>query len=583
MKNRLAHLFLIVIVLCVSIFYIVNESLPFVMDDALYAHIYPESPIDNESPHSLNVENEIQTFRDVLKSQYHHYFTKNGRAGVHLIVQCFCGLWGKNSYNICSTIVFLLFVFLLGRLTIPENGRINYMGYCCLGIFLFLFLIPEPTCLYNGIAYGVNYLWSSVFCLVFLYALKRENLSSRIYGKVLLCLIAFLAGWSHEGLVIAICCSVLVWGVSQKFRLSHFQWGMIVCFGVGAALLVLAPSNFSRAMNMNGENADWAGGVIALHFRVFRFLRASYVWMIVFLLLYFLHPNRAKSFVSNNCIYVTAWLAALAFVWGVGALNVRAAYGVDFFAIILLLRVLPEYSVFRNNLQRVCIFSALLLLIGGGGALYYQLPASRQYHEIDRILEQSSDPDCLVLLEDVNSSWWIKRYVCQYKFDEPWENWEERVLCWRNKKHKILIAEVSAENKEEFLLQCMNPQYKMPGENPFYRIGNYLYCLGPFPSNIEMQWILGDFQAYDISSAVKKWASCVFPPQHSEMNVVMPIEKYHFQYRTFGRIALSPHSSRIIERMDVIGTDEQDIVANPKESKSVYSPTLYSISYSIHK
>ena len=63
------------ILILVLLFWYLNYTLPFVMDDALYAHIYPETPI-LDTPHALDIDNEINSFKDVLTSQWNHYFTR---------------------------------------------------------------------------------------------------------------------------------------------------------------------------------------------------------------------------------------------------------------------------------------------------------------------------------------------------------------------------------------------------------------------------------------------------------------------------------------------------------------------------
>ena len=542
---------ILAILLLTGIFYLVNQSLPFVMDDALYAHIYPVNPEDNGNPHCLEVEAEIQSFGDVLTSQWHHYFTKNGRGLVHLVVQCFCGLWGKAAYNICSTAVFVLFLLLLGWRTREGAGFGIPPMRVVLAFLLFMLLIPEPTCLYDGIAYGVNYLWSSVYCLGFLYLLFNGKIQ-KYWAIFLFLLLAFVAGWSHEGLVIAIGGGLVVWLWYRHFKLEPYKWVALAVFCCGAGLLVLAPSNFARAEGMSGDDgAAWAGGVLALHLRAFHFMRASYVWIILFLFFRFRHVDRTRQFARDNVFWISAWIIALAFIVAVGALNTRAVYGVDFFAVMLLLKLIWQFDFIKRNESKVGLLSALVLSVGSVWVLSSQLKASAQYDKMDEILSVSESTDCLVLVKDETPSWWVKRYVCQYKFDEPWEDWENRVLTWRYRKHKVLIAEVKEPDNVTSLEQCMVGKYKVPGDNPFYQIGNNLFSTGDMPSRVEMEWSVGNYNAHDPVSFLKLCFSIFRPADHAVIGLSLPVEEFEFQNAVFSRVSLSASNDRDVVSMDI--------------------------------
>ena len=546
---RKSFYFLIFISL-VGIFYVLNQSLPFVMDDALYAHIYPENPVFNGHPHNLDVDQEIQSLSDVFESQWHHYFTKNGRGLVHTIVQTFCGLLGKNAYNVFAALMFALFGWLLGKTCL--GGNFSQWGKSIISLTIFSLLIPEPTCLYNGIAYGVNYLWSSVFCLMFLYLFwsdKRTRLET-----LLLWFMAFVAGWSHEGLVIGIGAGLIAWLWQRRFRVSPHQWGALVLFAIGACLLVLAPSNFGRAASMSGDGAEWAGGVMALHFRAFAFLRASYILIALFLVLLFTGKSASMHFFRENLIWLTAWIISIVFITAVGALNVRAVYGVEFFAIILLLRVLDYISFFEKRFHTYTFAASCIAVIGGLFIASEQVKAGRQYDSIDTKLTATSNQECLVLVDDINLAWLTRPWVCHYKFEEPWENWEERVLTWRYGKKHVLIAQVATQPESSRLSECLqSPLYKVPGQNPFYSIGEYIYTDRPLGDKVDLRLTLGTYQPNDVKSYVKWIISTVRKtPVEDIAPFTGPVEQFDFQGSHFGRVAFSAHPSRKVESVELL-------------------------------
>ena len=88
--------------------WILNYLTPESVDDYWYKFIFVGKDIDVEKP--------IISFKDVIISQYTHYFYVNGRAIVHILVQSITGIWGKPFFNICNAGVFVLFIYMITRL-----------------------------------------------------------------------------------------------------------------------------------------------------------------------------------------------------------------------------------------------------------------------------------------------------------------------------------------------------------------------------------------------------------------------------------------------------------------------------------
>lgn len=524
------------ILILVLLFWYLNYTLPFVMDDALYAHIYPETPI-LDTPHALDIDNEINSFKDVLTSQWNHYFTKNGRGLVHLVVQTFCGLLGKNIYNICSAIMFGLFIFLLSKIT--RHRAILTAG-------LFFLLIPEPTCLYNGISYGVNYLWSSVYILLFVFLFHNNyNEKRSIVSLLSLCLLGFVAGWSHEGLAIPVSMAFIVeFFIRLKNEIKKpnlqitpfiYQYLPVLIFGIGVALMVFCPANFKRAAGMN--ESDWAGGALALRLRSFCFLRATYIFIALIIIGWLKCRKMTTAYIKENVYWLVAWTTALVFVLAIGALNVRSVFGIDFFAFILLMRFVKCINL-SEKCHRVLSTSCRgIFLVCVICVLYFQTLAGRQYDEINEQLKNSKYDSALVVVSPVNPGWGLQRYVCQYKFREPWEDWEERVLTWVNKKEKVVIEQSSGKRK-------------VAGENPFYFIGSDLFTTESLPEEVSMTWHLGKYNIYDPKSLFRSLYG-YFRSGPSEMYLKMPVEHLTLNGQEFWRIKMYPLQSRKICKIDV--------------------------------
>lgn len=543
---------LITLLLITIAFWQLNNSLPFVMDDALYAHIYPAHPIDNGNPHYLDVNAEIHSFGDVLESQWNHYFTKNGRGLTHVVVQSFCGILGKPTYNICATFMFALFCLLWGFICCPRIDKSKIiLGAFVLPLVLFFLLIPEPTCLWNGIAYGVNYLWSSVWCLLFaLIVMSRAEKKNPSWALCVIgSLVAMLAGWSHEGLVIPFGAVFLWYICKKKWNLTKEQWIMFSCFGIAAMLLIFAPSNFIRAGGMN--EAEWAGGSLMLRLRAFTFARGMYAFVACGILLLCLNKQRFIDYVKDNQCWIFGWSMALAFIVLVGALNARSTFGLEFFSIILLCRLLGYFDWVRAKIKGIIYSSFVLLLLGGISVLYWQYQAAEQYDSINEYLEASNDQDALAVVEPVRIPFFINRYVCHYKFDEPWEDWEERVLRFQNQKNQVLIADSHNPQNTLLLEYLLDDEHKFSGNSPFYKIGNYLISQEELLSPQSMTWELGDYNSYDMLSFAKKCVSYIKKPTSNYLQLELPIRHLTFQGKDYWIVDMYPKQPRMIKTVNL--------------------------------
>ena len=76
-------------------------------DDYVYAFIWPQQSMFIPLPEDVE---RVSSFKDIIISQWAHYFTGNGRTVAHLLVQFF--VWqGKMLFNIFNVFLLILFVF----------------------------------------------------------------------------------------------------------------------------------------------------------------------------------------------------------------------------------------------------------------------------------------------------------------------------------------------------------------------------------------------------------------------------------------------------------------------------------------
>lgn len=540
MNNKYSYLIFGVIIL---LFFVSIQSIPPLLDDMMYEHFYPAVTYDGNAPHGLNADDYVRSIGDVYQSQYNHYLTKNGRALVHLIVQSFCGLWGKTIFNICSTFLFAIFLLLFSLVAIGEK---RVAIYKCIAIsFIFFLLIPEPTCFTDGIAFGVNYLWSSVASLSFLWLFQFKKLKSSI-EQVLLYLLAFIAGWSHEGIVIALGAGLLFYVVKNWKSLEKYQIIGFAIFCIGAAFLIFAPSNFTRAEGMSDVDGDfWEWRK-----RIFRYSRGSYVFVAMLICLLVSHKDKVKTYLIDNLQWLLSWIAAFAFLLLIGALNDRSVFAMDLFAIILICRMIPYFKLIESYKDKLITLSGIVFVAGFISVTYYQVLASRQYRTLARELCMNPNNDCIVFVDKVDVPYLIDRFVCQYSFNVLWfEEWENKIYSWYYKKNTVLVVEEGEMNQTASLEDCFVEKYKVPGDNPFYQVGNYLYSEIALPENLVLTFRLGKYQAYDCISLAKKMVSA-FRSAPVLQIVDVQTERISFDGKEYDRIYMYPLHTREIVAMD---------------------------------
>lgn len=234
-KKRQAAALLALIAL-ISIEFIAHRMLPFIMDDLWYST-------------NLATEEPLRNLKDILESQVWHYLNWGGRSMTHGALQLTL-MGGELFADITNVIMMCLLTFMICILTEGKTLRDFLLVHSLL--FALNANIKMSVLWQAG---GVNYVYSSVWILVFLWPYIRQlknPAEKRLYFVDAWILpFGILAGWSNENMgptsaLLAIGITVYLAVYKKKKPESWMITGSLLSL-IGSILVVIAPGNFLRS------------------------------------------------------------------------------------------------------------------------------------------------------------------------------------------------------------------------------------------------------------------------------------------------------------------------------------------------
>lgn len=293
---------------------------------------------------------------EIFSSQYIHYFYINGRSLAHVLVQLFCGFLGKTWFAIFNTIFYFIFISI--SLRISKTTILNYKSLLS---FIILFTIGlttlfEPNC-------QIGYIWMFTVDLVFLYIFFLRKDYKKKYLPIL-AIFSFIAGWSHEGLVIGIGGALIIYFIQNLKKLPISRWVMIIFFGFGAFLLCFSPASLKRASNVN---LSWILSIINI---------ISYLplfWILVFLLFYKKVINKINLVLlyKDHKFLFDILFILITFNLIIGIHSYRQMLGAELISSILIIRIIDKRA-----------FNSFWLILGSIFILWQMSLQAIQCHRI---------------------------------------------------------------------------------------------------------------------------------------------------------------------------------------------------------
>ena len=224
-------------------FLIRNLLVPMAGDDFSYAFIWDGEHLGNLMDDIGPLER-IDSFYDILISQWSHYFNWGGRTPSMIFIQLFAWI-GKIWFDLATTFVFLLLMLLLywlsiGKMTSPAGHK---------GVFLWVMVCM----LFGIIDYPTTMLWMTGAC-VYLWTGFWECLFllpfvTRRHPPILLMApLGLLAGWSEEaGSLVTVI--LTAWMMLVLWKQKQIERWMVVGASfllIGCGILMLCPGSIRR-------------------------------------------------------------------------------------------------------------------------------------------------------------------------------------------------------------------------------------------------------------------------------------------------------------------------------------------------
>lgn len=341
--NKVGYI-LVLLVIAIA-FYIWNCISPGYSDDYGYKFMFTA-----QKHPDLSIP--IKSIGDIFVSQWNHYFSFNGRILIHFFAQLWTALLGKELFNVFNALMLVAFILLLQKYIQKKRQ----MFWLLISVALIL-LLPHFNETYLWMTGSMNYTWTAVAMLVFLLLFRRlKDKEVKNWQGVLYVLGGLLLGWTHEGFSLPLTVALVCVGLKEqcfKRRDAQFYW--VLGFVLGACFCAFSPSTINRASGSEAQITLFRLSFLkSLAFpRVIIGLRIVYLLLI---LLCVLHKKSKELFYQvvkeNKILLLTIPISlGISFVSGLG--TTRAAYGAEYFSMLILLSALAKCKISNQWKNRV--------------------------------------------------------------------------------------------------------------------------------------------------------------------------------------------------------------------------------------
>ncbi len=301
---------------------------------------------------------------DLLRSQWTHYMSTNGRFVPHLTAQALLVFMPPVVLQLADTLMFVVLLHLCttwvcaGRdsNSADDHGSDRLLVAATACMLLFVAFSGFRTAMLWGLG-AVNYLWTLVAVLALLTALRRTNVRNGSNGskwtQALLLVLAFMAGWTHEALSLPVSIAFAAWMIAGR-RVN----ACMIAFMTGTLLCLLSPGLWQRAGEAVSLQSRMMSGAINMVFNI----RVGWLLLATLLVMWRRRPRELRSELSLHRYEYLALMMALGIVMVCGVNLERVAFFADFIAMTLLLRILVQHTTGNNRTRRMLVAGCCLVM-----------------------------------------------------------------------------------------------------------------------------------------------------------------------------------------------------------------------------
>lgn len=192
----------------------------------------------------------VSNISDCIESGKYFYNNWTGRVIPHVLIGVFRNL-NPHVFEIVNTIAFMIFIIVITKVLGKKSSFLSILSV--FGYLAFSRMFGEKFAWISG---ALNYLWPSMFMVIFIYFFYNYFMDREKYNKlglIALTLYAFIAGFMHENTAFvggAFLCAVIGFNLKdfKKFdkQKKVFVILIFIMFCLGAFANIFAPGNFHR-------------------------------------------------------------------------------------------------------------------------------------------------------------------------------------------------------------------------------------------------------------------------------------------------------------------------------------------------
>jgi len=311
----------------------------------------------------------------------------NGRFLIHFIVQCFCGFLGKSSFNICNTIVYILFIYgCILLMEIKTNHKI-ILAICIIWLGL-----PIQYIFYYSISFAINYLWTSTALIYFLILIRSEsNIPKSNTSKIFILLtISFLFGSLHEGFSVPLSGVLFLHLLYTRKQLMPSFVAITIGLIMGTVILLLSPGTIGRGTNSLSNIS--LQELFVMKLEILRYSKRLLLFISVILIFYLFQRNIAKEFIKKRGLEIGFILLDLGFVIAVPHYSQRIEFPLEMLSLLLSIELIMKGSFWDIKKIRTGVTLAILpiFIFHMAATLYYTRLVNKEYQVM--LQEYSNSP-----------------------------------------------------------------------------------------------------------------------------------------------------------------------------------------------